>query len=253
MQQTYTQEDKEKFDNLFWNRAFPWEVEWEYIEKTKKYLKFIKWIPWIRLVWIGNSIAMNSATLESDIDLLIVTEKNRMWLVRIMCTFIFQILWVRKNDKHHAGRFCLSFFCTLEWLDFSRFALEKDPYLYFWLLSFKPLLDYNDSYKLFLEKNTSWANLSHFEDIIIENRWYIEYSKDSKHSSTEDFSTLNRDSNNSISTKILHYFDHLCKKLFLPKTLSHYEKIWRPYGVIINNEMLKFHNWDIRKEIAEKF
>jgi predicted nucleotidyltransferase len=45
---------------------------------------------------------MNSSTKESDIDLLIVTDNNRLWFVRILVTFIFQILGVRKTDKHHA-------------------------------------------------------------------------------------------------------------------------------------------------------
>jgi predicted nucleotidyltransferase len=44
------------------------------------------------MVGIGNSISMNSASEDSDIDLLIVTEKNKMWLVRILVTLIFQVL-----------------------------------------------------------------------------------------------------------------------------------------------------------------
>jgi predicted nucleotidyltransferase len=45
---------------------------------------------------------MNSATKDSDIDLLIATENKKIWLVRILVTIIFQILNVRKNSKHHA-------------------------------------------------------------------------------------------------------------------------------------------------------
>ena len=50
----------------------------------------------------------------------------------------------------------------------------------------------------------------------------------------------------------LTIINNLFKKIFLPKTLNHYEKIWKPYGVIINDSLLKFHNWDIRKQIRKK-
>ena len=180
---------------------------------------------------------MNSASKNSDIDLLIVTDKNKMWLVRILVTLIFQILWVRKNDKHHAGRFCLSFFCTVDWLDFSKFALKKDPYLYFWILYFKPILDFWNTYDLFIEKNKSWADFWEFSDIIENNRKYIKYSK---------IPLLTK---GGLGVVLNNFF----KKIFLPKTLKHYNKIGKPYWIIINDNILKFHNWDIRKEIADKF
>ncbi len=42
------------------------------------------------------------------------------------------------------------------------------------------------------------------------------------------------------------------KKIFLPKTLRHYEKLKKPYGIIIHDHMLKFHNNDIRKQITKE-
>ena len=239
--QKYTLKDKEKFDNFFWNREKPSEIELEYIEKTKKYINYIKWIPGIKMVWIGNSISMNSWDINSDIDLLIVSDENKMWLVRIFCTLIFQVLWVRKTPKKHAWRMCLSFFCTLKWLDFWIFSLEKDPYLYFWILYFKPLLDYNNTYSAFIETNKSWANFSTFNKSIEENKKYISYKKD-----------VHLKNNLSILNAITDIINNLLKKLFLPKTLKSYEKKWKPFWVIINDIMLKFHDWDIRKEIAKK-
>lgn len=237
MIQKYTSLDKIKFDKLLNNKSEESKIEKTFYRKTEKYLKFIKWIPWIKMVWIGNSISMNSASKDSDIDLLIVTEKNKMWLVRILVTLIFQILWVRKNDKHHAGRFCLSFFCTVDWLDFSKFALKKDPYLYFWILYFKPILDFWNTYDLFIEKNKSWADFWEFKEIIENNRKYIKYNK---------IPLLTRE---GLGVALNNFF----KKIFLPKTLKHYNKIGKPYWIIINDNILKFHNWDIRKEIADKF
>ncbi len=264
MIQKYTKEEKYTFDQFFENTSEPWEVEKKYIQKTIKYINYIKWIPGIKMIWIGNSIAMNSASIDSDIDLLIVSDNKRMWLVRILCTLMFQILGVRKTDTQHAWRFCLSFFCTLEWMNFWKFALEKDPYLYFWVLSFLPLLDYNDTYNEFLEANSWWADFWDFKKIIWEKRKNIQYSnkglkplvQDEGHSLPMALSPLVESCRTFFSlllNTLFNVLNTLCQKLFLPKTLKHYEKIWKPYGIIITDHMLKFHNWDIRKKISKMF
>lgn len=210
--------------------------EKKYFDKAYKYIKYIKWIPWIKMIWIWNSLAMKSATESSDIDLYIVTDKNAMWFVRIFVTFIFQIFWVRKDEKNHAGRFCLSFFSTIDGMDFSSFKIDDDVYLYFWIVYFKPIADYSNTYEKFLEKNNSWANFDDYKKIIEENKKFIKYKRKAWF-------------NNFFLTWL---FDKLFKKIFLKRTLNHFEKIWKPYGVIISDDLLKFHNWDVRKEISEK-
>ena len=212
------------------------EIEEKYLEKANKYIKFIKWLPGLKMIWIGNSLAMKSATKDSDIDLYIVTDKNAMWFVRIMVTFIFQVLWVRKDETHHAWRFCLSFFSTIDGMDFSSFKIDDDVYLYFWIVYFKPIADYSKTYEKFLEKNNSWANFDDYKKIIEENKKFIKYKRKAWF-------------NNFFLTWL---FDKLFKKIFLKRTLNHFEKIWKPYGVIISDDLLKFHNWDVRKEISEK-
>lgn len=215
----------------------PWKIEQNFYKKTYQYLKYISWIPGLRMIGIWNTIAMNCAKESSDIDLYIVTSPGKMWTVRILVTFIFQLLWVRKNDKHHAGRFCLSFFSTTDGLDFWKFALENDIYLYFWILYFKPIFDVNNTYELFIERNSHWADFSLYKEIIQENQQYI---KKSKNISEKNIS------------KIWIFLEKVLKKIFLPKTLKHYEKIWKPYGIIISDDMLKFHNGDIRKQVRNK-
>lgn len=188
------------------------------------------------MIWVWNSISMNNATKNSDIDLFIVTKQNRMWLSRILITFIFQILWVRKNSKHHAWRFCLSFFATENWLNFWDFALENDIYLYFWIVYFKPLLDYNNTYDKFIKENEKWADFNEYIDIIEKNKKYIKFSK--------NISEFN--------CKILNLINKLLKNIFIKKTLKNYEKLWKPYWIIINDNMLKFHNNDKRLEIKKE-
>jgi hypothetical protein len=92
-------------------------------------------------------------------------------------TFIFQILRVRKDDKHHAGRFCLSFFSTTNALDFKSFALDKDIYLYNWILHFKPIVNINNTYEDFISQNNSWADFLEYKKNISENKKYIKFSR----------------------------------------------------------------------------
>jgi len=175
--QNFNKNQHKKFINHFKIKEKESDIEKKYYKTTEKYLKFIKWIPWLKMVWIWNSISMNCATKDSDIDLFIVTSPNTMWLNRILITIIFQILWVRKTDKYHANRFCLSFFATTEWLNFKNWKIKDDIYLYFRIIYFKPILDFDNTYDLFIHKNTSWADFSDYKDIIKKNKTYIKYKK----------------------------------------------------------------------------
>ncbi|MDD3144713.1 MAG: hypothetical protein PHV23_01230 [Candidatus Gracilibacteria bacterium] len=238
MKQKFSKDEYKKFKKYFSMKKSESDIEKYFIDRTYKFIGYIKWIPGLKMVGVGNSISMNSASLESDIDLYIVTSPNTMWLNRLLITIIFQILGVRKAGKKHAGMFCLSFFSTTKGMDFSDWAIEKDIYLYFWVLHLKPLLNIDNTYESFLKKNTSWLNLDGYEDIIKSNKKYIRFYK-------------NTSSDDSIEN-ILKKIDSFIKKIFLPRTLKHFKEIGKPYGVIINDNLLKFHDNDIRKKTKKE-
>lgn len=235
MKQSFKKHQHKEFKKYFAIKEEKWKYDEIYTKKTIKYLKFIKWIPWLKMIWIWNSISMNTGKESSDIDLFIVTRENHMRFVRIIVTLIFQVLWVRKTAKKHAWRFCLSFFATDRWLNFSDFAIENDIYLYFWIVYFKPILDYDNTYKKFLKENENWADLKDYELIIEENKKGIIYKWDKKY-----------------NCKIIIFFDKLLKNIFLKKTKKGFQKLWKPFWVIINDNMLKFHDKDVRKKVRKK-
>ena len=235
MKESFDKKQHQNFIKKFNIKENPSKIELAFYKKTEKYIKYIKYLPGLKMIWIWNSISMNCATKDSDIDLYIVSDNKTMWYNRIIITFIFQILWVRKTPKNHAWRFCLSFFSTIDWMDFSNFKIENDIYLYFWIIYFKPILNNDNTYELFLEKNSSWADFNKYEQILENNKKYIKYKWKKR--------------------KICIYIEFLntiSKKLFLSKTLKHYKAIWKPFWVIINNNILKFHNWDIREKIKKE-
>jgi len=175
MKESFDKKQHQNFIKKFNIKENPSEIELAFYKKTEKYIKYIKWIPWLKMIWIWNSISMNSANKNSDIDLYIVSDNNRMWIVRILITLIFQIMWVRKTPSKHAWRFCLSFFSTIDWMNFSNFKIKDDIYLYFWIIYFKPILSFDDTYELFLNKNSLWADFSEYKNILNENKKYIKY------------------------------------------------------------------------------
>lgn len=78
------------------------------LKRAKKYLKYIRHIPFISAVAMAGSEALNNSRQGSDIDLLVLTQPNRIWLGRLLLTFYFQIFGVRRYGEKVANRFCLN-------------------------------------------------------------------------------------------------------------------------------------------------
>ena len=211
------------------------DCEKTYIKKVQKYCSVFKYIPGVSLIWIGNSLAMCSAIKNSDIDLFVVTQKNALWFVRVIMTLILMMTGNRTTQRKHAGKICLSFFCTENSLDFSEIAVTDDIYLYYWILTMKPIFVRWTIYEQFLEKN-SWVDFKKAHDIHKHHADYLAYN-------------IQKERQNLI---VIKYIDMLLKKILLPRSLKKYERLWKPEWVIIHDNMLKFHNKDKRRFIREK-
>ncbi len=235
MKQTFLLDDFNKFKTLLNIKETPSITDINLLNKSKKYLKYAKFIPWIKLIAVWNSVWMNNSTPDSDIDLFVITHKNTLWFVRIALTFFMQIFWLRKTHKKHAWRFCLSFFCTTQSMNFSDFAIENDIYLYFWIVHLKPILDIDNTFDSFI-KAQSWADFSEYLDIIDENKKSIIFKKSTNQEKYQLISILNK----------------VLKSIFLPRSIESCKKLWNPYWIIIHDNMLKFHNNDKRKEIKKE-
>ena len=93
------------------------------------------------MIAVANSLSMYATHTESDIDLFVVTARNRIWIVRILMTLCFWSYGVWRKGEDIAGNFCLSFFVEEASMDLSKIALKDDIYLYFWIYYLKPLYE----------------------------------------------------------------------------------------------------------------
>lgn len=231
-------EYKKQFFEYMGSKESPNDHEKELFVRAQKYISRITWIPWLRMVAVANSLAMYATHEASDIDLFVITAKNRIWIVRILMTALFLLFWVWRKGEDIAGNFCLSFFVEEDALDFSDIAIERDIYLYFWIYSLKPIYCYGQAYENFISEN-SWVDIE--SSIMDENRRYC-----MKKTFPKAWTFVW-----TIWKAMADYLNSLGKYFWEKKAKKNFESKGSPFGVIIRSNILKFHDNDMRKVIRE--
>lgn len=119
------------------------KMEWskKYWDRARKWKWVFRLVPFLKKVYVCNNLAFNNVLQKSDIDLFIVTQKDRMFLARSILTFLCHILGIRRHGEKIAGRFCLSFWASEDAENFTSFALPEDPYLSLWHKSLVPIYE----------------------------------------------------------------------------------------------------------------
>ncbi|MBI5753555.1 hypothetical protein HZA40_00220 [Candidatus Peregrinibacteria bacterium] len=204
--------------------------------RVKKYLRFLCFVPFLRMVAVCNNLAFSNTNEKSDIDLFIIAKAGRLFLVRILVTGILHVLGVRRHDDKVAGRFCLSFFVDDSFLDLSPIAIENDVYLKIWIKTLIPVID-DGVGRNFLAAN-SWIRAD-FEDFLITLKEPIfVYHKTNLKISLEWF----------LNGKFGNFLENFLKKWQKKRARSKMHKIGDSAGILINDHILKFHNFDRRQE-----
>ena len=191
-------------------------------------------------VFLVNSLALKTNHDHSDIDLLIIARPNRIWTVRLYAAYLAQRMGWRRHDDQIAGRICLSFFVTTEFLNMADIRLHQDDiYLHYWLLSAIYLGGEVDrSYLLnqnkWLLDNLPGIDLLSKEKPIIWQRkkiWRLV----------------------SGLTGIGWLIEKLIKLIIKPRTLKKAKALKSGSGVIVSDSIQKFHDHDRRAEFYEKW
>lgn len=217
----------------------------EKIKKVKWLLKLISKMPFVRAVFICNNLSYLNASDDSDIDLAIITKKNRIWTSRFACTFLMKVLGQRPKANNQKNKICLSFFITENNLDLKKYAYPQDIHFVYWVSQFLPIYWQDNLKERFFEANN----------------WLKEYTPNWMPFETNERWQLNRA---SLFKKIKEFFlkcwfgdkwESLLKKLqltIIPKKLKNLSKEDNS-NVIISDSILKFHDKDNRLEISKKW
>jgi cytidyltransferase-like protein len=121
--------------------------------KVKKISNLLRFIPSINLIAITGALAMNNSDEFDDIDLMIITKSNRLWLTRFLAYGFLDLFSLRRkpNQTNLKDKLCLNLF-----LDESALVIpasRHNLYTAHEVAQIKPLFDRGDTYQKFLNTN----------------------------------------------------------------------------------------------------
>ena len=194
------------------------------IKKNRKALKTLEKVPWIKMICITGSAANYNSEPNSDLDLMFVTSKNRVWLTR---GFVFTIL--RIFGKLPAGNFEDRELCPNIFIDEKNLTWPKDKrdiYIAQNIVSMQPIYQKEGMYFRFLRANT-WIH---------------------KYNSQFEFQTPKRlGRNKSSRSDVLNYLEDLAYKM----QLKYMEK--RRTSEIVTKRLIHFNKNDNSQRIMSAY
>lgn len=199
-------------------------------QKVNWVIKILKFVPFVKNISIINSLAFGASHKNSDIDILLITQKNRLWTARALTILILELLGQNKNKWYQANKFCFGFAFDEEKLNLGDIRFKNDIYFTFWLATLWPILD-RKIYKKFILKN-SWI----FENL---PNWF---PKDIK----------NQQEKRSVMEKILtgrfgERLEKILSYLQIKRIWSDRENHRLGASVVANDQMIKLHAYDKRE------
>lgn len=129
------------------------KVSQKHLQTANIIAKLFKVIPWIKLVGVSGSLAMMGSANKDDIDLFIITSKNRIWISRLLLIFLTTLTGLRRKRRvkllEASGQICINLILEIDNL----VQQKKNIYLAHEILQMRVLWQRSEIYSKFLHDN----------------------------------------------------------------------------------------------------
>lgn len=82
------------------------------LAELKKLLPVLLLAPYTKILFLAGSVATGLARPDSDIDLIIISKNNRVWLNRFFLEIITRIFKIRRTKNNFKNKICFNIFLT---------------------------------------------------------------------------------------------------------------------------------------------
>lgn len=191
---------------------------------AKRVCQILSIIPTIELIGLSGSLSLGIGDINDDIDLLIICQKNSLWLTRLIVNLLLMFLGIKRNpdDKDIKDKICVNMFMETHSLGIPK--SEQDLYSVHELAFLKPLYQRNNIY----------------QKLIDSNGWIKKYLPNAF-----IFSARAKETEKSIF--LISFFDKICQKV----QLMYMKK--RRTTEIIKKGYVRFHPKDARSWIIPEY
>lgn len=220
---------KDGFKKFFENRTLCWQR----LERAKKIVKYLQWLPFVKHISVINSLAFTASDNDSDIDILLITNKNRLWTSRALVVAFLELIGQNKNKWFTANKFCLGFAFDEECLDLSKLRLkslvDSDIYFTYWLATLVPIYDQNI-----------------YEKLISENEWIFSQLPNWTPRQVERVRNQKTFFEKILSGSFGKKLEKILSDIQIKKIWSDPENYRDGASVIADSKMMKLHAYDTR-------
>lgn len=157
-------------------------ISLERFKKATWIIKFFSNFSQIKLIGISGALAMNNCKPNDDIDIFAITKRNRMWTARFILLLLSSIFGMRRKFKSKDINNKLCFNLFISETDLEIIKDKQNIYVAHEAIQMKPVIDRDDTYRKFLNKNT-WISDKYFPNIELEkyiDRQFLLVKKNSK-------------------------------------------------------------------------
>lgn len=110
------------------------------LAKARRWSYCFRLLPFVKSVVVVNSVAMGNVHQQSDIDLLIVTKPNRIFLTKGILMYGLKLVRQLETANKKATKFSLGMFLTTSGIDTNKDMMKQNqPHLLYWLTMAKPV------------------------------------------------------------------------------------------------------------------
>jgi hypothetical protein len=206
---------------------------------AKKIAKLLKRLPFIKLIGISGGLAVENTDAKDDIDIIIITETDTVWIVRFISVLILNMFGVRRkpNDVLVRNKICLNMFLDDNHLEIK--TSSRDLYTAHEIAQMVPLINRSLTYEKFITSNL-W--ILEFLPNILTNSSFLTVINNNN---------LRRKPNNDQDSKkgsfVLYLIEDILKKLqymYMKKRIT---------DEVISDGVLKFHSNKVRNKINNEY
>lgn len=144
----------------------------------------------VRYVGLSGSVALLHASAMDDIDLFVITQRNRLWSVRAATNILALICGVKRSRtaRQAQDKVCLNLFFAEDELSIA--PGRRTEYMAHEVLQTVPIIDVNNTYRRFIRAN-SWVT-AFFPNVHVRSyepvkRRYVSYSRSLHRTNTPRF------------------------------------------------------------------